>query len=227
MAVRLLVIEDERDLNDIITKRLRKAGYVVDSCSNGLDGWDYMMAGTYDAILLDIMIPEVSGLELLQRLRSQGNQTKVLLLTAKDRVEDRVKGLDSGADDYLVKPFDFQELLARIRALTRRTVGQVTNRYQIANLTVDCKKHEVMRGQNPIKLSSKEFALLEYLVRNQGVVLSRTKIEQNLFDFNYEGSSNVIDVYIRYLRKKIDEPYEPKLIHTVRGSGYVLKEEKV
>ena len=224
--MRLLVIEDERDLNDIITKRLRKAGYVVDSCSNGLDGWDYMISGIYDAILLDIMIPELSGLELLQRLRAQGNQTKVLLLTAKDRVEDRVKGLDSGADDYLVKPFDFQELLARIRALTRRTVGQVTNRYQIANITVDCEKHEVMRGQNSIKLSSKEFALLEYLVRNQGIVLSRSKIEQNLFDFNYEGSSNVIDVYIRYLRQKIDDRFGIHLISTVRGVGYIIRDEK-
>ena len=223
--MRILLVEDEKDLNDIMRKRLILQGYSVDHCYDGDEAEDYIRAGEYDVIILDIMIPGISGLELLQQMRSQGDMTNVILVTAKDTVEDRVKGLDYGADDYLVKPFAFEELLARLRVLTRRSANQATNVYQVANLYVDCESRIVKRGEEIINLSAKEFALLEYLIRNQGVVLSRNQIEQNLWSFDYEGGSNIIDVYIRYLRKKIDENYEPKLIHTVRGAGYVLRSQ--
>lgn len=223
--MRLLVVEDEKDLNEIITIRLKKAGYSVDSCMDGEEAYEYIRAGEYDVILLDIMLPKISGLDLLKQMRKSGNKTAVLLLTARDRIEDRVIGLDCGADDYLVKPFAFDELLARIRVLTRRSADQATNIFTVADLSVDCEKHLVKRGETVINLSSKEFALLEYMIRNQGVVLSRNKIEQHIWDFDYDGGSNIIDVYIRYLRKKIDREFEPKLIHTVRGTGYVLRVE--
>ena len=223
--MRLLVVEDEHDLREIIQKRLQKEMYTVDVCENGSEALDYICAGEYDVIVLDVMLPGMSGLDIIKEMRKRQDKTKVLLLTAKDSIEDRVTGLDCGADDYLVKPFAFEELLARIRVMTRRASNTVTNVYQIANLSLDSEKHIVKRDDTVISLSSKEFSLLEYLIRNQGVVLSRAKIEQNLWDFNYDGGSNVIDVYIRYLRRKIDQSYEPKLIHTVRGTGYVLKEE--
>lgn len=223
--MRLLVVEDEKDLNEILTKRLKKAGYSVDSCMDGGEALEYIRAGEYDVILLDIMLPKISGLDILKQMRVARNKTAVLLLTAKDGIEDRVKGLDCGADDYLVKPFAFDELLARIRVLTRRSVDEATNLFTVADLSVDCEKHLVKRGDTIIHLSSKEFALLEYMIRNQGVVLSRNKIEQHIWDFDYDGGSNIIDVYIRYLRKKIDRDFEPKLIHTVRGTGYVLRVE--
>ena len=223
--MRLLVVEDEKDLNEIITIRLKKAGYSVDSCMDGEEAYEYIRAGEYDVILLDIMLPKISGLDLLKQMRKSGYKTAVLLLTARDRIEDRVIGLDCGADDYLVKPFAFDELLARIRVLTRRSADQATNIFTVADLSVDCEKHLVKRGETVINLSSKEFALLEYMIRNQGVVLSRNKIEQHIWDFDYDGGSNIIDVYIRYLRKKIDREFEPKLIHTVRGTGYVLRVE--
>ncbi len=225
--MRILVVEDEKDLNEIITKRLQKEKYTVDSCYNGRDALDYLFAADYDVVLLDVMLPEMNGLEVVRKMREKQDPTKVLLLTAKDSIEDRVKGLDCGADDYLIKPFAFEELLARIRVMTRRMTNSATNLYQVANLSVDTEKHLVKRGEEVISLSSKEFSLLEYMIRNQGVVLSRAKIEQSLWNFDYEGGSNVIDVYIRYLRKKIDQGYEPKLIHTVRGAGYVLREESI
>ncbi len=225
--MRILVVEDEKDLNEIITKRLQKEKYTVDSCYNGRDALDYLVAADYDVVLLDVMLPEMNGLEVVRKMREKQDPTKVLLLTAKDSIEDRVKGLDCGADDYLIKPFAFEELLARIRVMTRRMTNSATNLYQVANLSVDTEKHLVKRGEEVISLSSKEFSLLEYMIRNQGVVLSRAKIEQSLWNFDYEGGSNVIDVYIRYLRKKIDQGYEPKLIHTVRGAGYVLREESI
>lgn len=223
--MRLLLVEDEKDLNDIMKKRLVKQGYSVDSCYDGDEAVEYIKAGEYDVIILDVMIPGKSGLELLQQMRNRGNLTKVILVTAKDTVEDRVRGLDYGADDYLVKPFAFEELLARLRVMTRRSAKQATNVCTVENLSVDFESRTVKRGDVVIPLSTKEFALLEYLVRNQGVVLSRSQIEQNLWSFDYEGGSNIIDVYIRYLRKKIDEKFEPKLIHTVRGVGYVLRKQ--
>lgn len=223
--MRILVVEDEKDLNSIINKRLKKAGYSVDSCYNGEEALDYMKLAEYDVIVLDIMLPKINGLDVVKTMRKNRDKTPVLLLTAKDGIEDRVIGLDSGADDYLVKPFAFEELLARIRVLTRRSIDEVTNIFKFANLSVNCDTRIVKRGDTVIPLSSKEFSILEYMIRNQGIVLSRDKIEQHIWNFDYEGGSNVIDVYIRYLRKKIDQGFEPKLIHTIRGAGYVLRDE--
>ncbi|WP_343250083.1 response regulator transcription factor [Diplocloster hominis] len=221
--MRLLVAEDEKHLNDVITKILIKNHYTVDSCRDGEEALDCLRGAEYDACILDIMMPKVSGLEVLKKLRASGSRIPVLLLTALDRVEDRVNGLDAGADDYLVKPFAFDELLARIRVMLRREGGRTDHCYRVANLTVDCDARTVYRDQQEIALSSREFSILEYLVHNQGIVLSRDRIEQHIWNYDYEGGSNVVDVYIRYLRKKIDDGFEPKLIHTVRGAGYVLK----
>ena len=221
--MRILLVEDELDLQNILVKRLRAAYYSVDACANGLDALDYIHMATYDIIILDIMIPGIDGLQVLQKIRSENNKTPVLLLTAKDSIEDRVKGLDVGADDYLIKPFAFDELLARLRVLTRRQAGSTSNVFQIDNLIVDCNSHKVKRGDKTIELSSKEFAILEYMIRNQDVVLTRDTIEQHVWNYDYEGGSNIVDVYIRYLRKKIDIEAETKLIHTVRGAGYVLR----
>lgn len=221
--MRLLVAEDQKDLNDIITKTLTRNHYTVDSCFDGEEALDYLGMTEYDAVILDIMMPKKNGLEVLKTLRASGNSVPVLLLTARDSISDRVTGLDAGADDYLIKPFAFEELLARIRAMLRKREGRAQNRCQVANLTVDFDTRTVMRDSVPITLSSKEFSILEYLVNNQGIVLSRDRIEQHIWNYDYEGGSNVVDVYIRYLRKKIDDGFEPKLIHTVRGAGYVLK----
>lgn len=223
--MRLLVAEDQKDLNEIITKTLTKNHYTVDSCYDGQEALDYLDMAEYDAAILDIMMPRVSGLDVVKTLRASGSRLPILLLTARDSIQDRVLGLDSGADDYLIKPFAFEELLARIRAMLRKKEGRAQNRCQIANLTVDFDSRTVMRGHVPITLSSKEFSILEYLVNNQGIVLSRERIEQHIWNYDYEGGSNVVDVYIRYLRKKIDEGFEPKLIHTVRGAGYVLRDD--
>ncbi len=223
--MRVLIIEDELDLQNVLKKRLRAEHYSVDTCSDGKEALDYITITSYDIIILDIMLPGLNGLQILQEMRKQNNQTPVLLLTAKDSIEDRVKGLDLGADDYVVKPFSFDELLARLRVLTRRQVGSVTNQFELEDLVVDCNTHTVTRGNKKIELSSKEFALLEYMIRNKGLVLSREKIEQHVWNYDYDGGSNIIDVYIRYLRKKIDSGFDKKLIHTVRGAGYVLRGE--
>ena len=221
--MRLLVAEDQKDLNDIITKTLIRNHYTVDSCFDGEEALDYLEMAEYDAVILDIMMPKKNGLEVLKALRASKNTVPVLLLTARDSISDRVTGLDAGADDYLIKPFAFEELLARIRAMLRKREGRAQNRCQVANLTVDFATRTVTRDFVPITLASKEFSILEYLVNNQGIVLSRDRIEQHIWNYDYEGGSNVVDVYIRYLRKKIDDGFEPKLIHTVRGAGYVLK----
>lgn len=223
--MRILIAEDERDLNRVITKRLQKEGYSVDSCYNGEDALDYIDAGEFDVIILDIMMPKLSGLEVIRAMRSKKNFTPVLFLTAKDSVSDRVAGLDAGAEDYLVKPFAFEELLARIRALIRRGTGSSTNIVQVGSLVVDIAARTAQREGKNIKLSSKEFDILEYLILNSGIVLTREKIENHVWNFDYSGGTNVIDVYIRYLRKKIDDGFENKLIHTVRGRGYVLRDE--
>lgn len=221
--MRILVVEDEINLNELIVKQLKLEHYSVDSCYNGSDALDYFFCAEYDAIVLDIMLPGISGLEFLKRIRAKNDHTPILLLTALDSIEDRVTGLDAGADDYLVKPFALDELLARIRVMIRRSSGGVSNIFTIADLTVDCDARTVSRGTIPITLSSKEFSVLEYLVRNKGIVLSRDKISHHIWNYDYEGGSNVVDVYIRYLRVKIDENFEPKLIHTIRGAGYVLR----
>lgn len=223
--MRIFVVEDEPRLCELTTARLRQEGYSVDSCQDGGDALDYLACAQYDLCIFDIMLPRRSGLELLRDLRMQGDPTPVLLLTALDSIPDRVTGLDAGADDYLVKPFAFDELLARIRVLLRRSAGSVSNVYTLADLEVDCEAHSVRRGETPIALSAKEFAILEYLIRNAGVVLSRDRISNHIWNYDYEGGSNIVDVYIRYLRKKLDDGFSPKLIHTVRGVGYVLREE--
>ena len=222
--MRILIAEDERDLNHILAKRLRAAGYAVDACFDGRDALAYLNGADYDAAVLDILMPGMDGLEVLRRLRYAGSSTPVLLLTARDTVSDRVRGLDAGANDYLVKPFSFDELMARVRVLLREKNAARTNVFTLADLTLDCNHHSVERGGTAVALSAKEFALLEYLLRNQGTVLSREQIENHVWDYGYEGGTNVVDVYIRYLRKKLDEGHVVKLIHTVRGSGYVLRE---
>lgn len=223
--MRILIAEDEKDLNALLKKRLEEQSYSVDACFDGQEAIDYIACTEYDVIMLDIMMPKKSGLEVLKVLRQKDRRTPVLLLTAKDSIEDRVIGLDAGADDYMVKPFAFEELLARIRVMLRKHSGQLSNLLRAGNLTMDLSSHTVTRGEQKIVLSAKEFALLRYLMMNQGIVLSRDQIEQHIWNYDYAGSSNMVDVYIRYLRKKIDDPFSSKLIHTVRGTGYVLREE--
>lgn len=221
--MRILVVEDEKDLNALIVKKLTLEHYTVDACYDGKDAEDYLAFAEYDAVILDIMLPGQSGLDLLRGLRAKQDATPVLLLTARDSIEDRVAGLNAGADDYLVKPFAFDELTARIRVMLRRQTGSVSNVFTLADLTVDCDARSVKRGGQEIALSGKEFAILEYLIRNAGIVLSRDKIGRHIWNYDYEGSSNMVDVYIRYLRVKIDRDHQPKLIHTVRGTGYVMR----
>ena len=221
--MRILVVEDVRDLNRVISKRLESEGYSVDRCFDGEEALDFIDVGEFDAIIMDIMMPRINGIEVLKQIRSRNNTTPVLLLTARDGIGDRVNGLDAGADDYLIKPFAFEELLARIRVMMRKASGNSTNVFSAADLTMDLNSHTVVRGDVNINLSAKEFEILEYLLRNKGIVLSREKIENHVWDFDYSGGTNVVDVYIRYLRKKIDDNFEPKLIHTVRGCGYVLR----
>lgn len=224
--MRILFAEDERDLNDIITKKLVSKGYSVDSVYDGDEAMDILSYTDYDAIILDIMMPKADGFAVLRALRGAEKNTPVLFLTARDSVQDRVAGLDSGANDYLVKPFSIEELLARIRAMTRAAFGVADSLLSVGDLTMDSAAKIVKRDGKEIPLSSKEYALLEYLMHNRGIVLSREKIENHIWNFDYEGGTNVVDVYISYLRKKIDEGHDKKLIHTVRGRGYVLREEE-
>ena len=221
--MRLLVVEDEKKLNDLITKKLEKEYYGVDSCFDGEEAVRYVEGTEYDAIILDIMLPKLDGFEVIKRIRVKKNKVPILLLTARDNIDDKVKGLDYGADDYLVKPFIFEELMARIRVLLRRNSGNADNIITIANLKVDLDAKTVFRDDVLIKLSGREYSILEYLIRNKGKILPRERIEDHIWNYEYEGGTNVIDVYIRYLRKKIDDGYTPKLIHTVRGLGYVLR----
>ncbi|MCC8129254.1 MAG: response regulator transcription factor [Clostridiales bacterium] len=224
--MRILVVEDEPKLNELIVKRLQMEHYSVDACLNGREAMDYLACAEYDAVVLDIMLPGANGFEVLKSIRAKQDRTPVLFLTALDTIDDRVAGLDAGADDYLVKPFAFDELLARLRVMIRRSGGHVSNVFTLADLTVDCDARQVTRGGENISLSSREFAILEYLIRNAGKVLSRDKIGLHVWNYDYEGGSNIVDVYIRYLRKKLDEGRTPKLIHTVRGAGYVLRADE-
>ena len=222
--MRLLIAEDEKSLNKVLTKRLNAEGYSVDSCFDGEEALSFIEAGEYDAVILDIMMPLVDGLTVLKTIRADRNPTPVLLLTAKDSIDDRVTGLDAGAQDYLIKPFAFEELLARIRAMTRKAVGNSTNIFEIADLIMDTNARTVTRSGKNISLSAKEFDILEYMIRNKGIVLTREKIENHVWNFDYYGGTNVVDVYIRYLRRKIDDEFDVKLIETVRGKGYVLRD---
>jgi DNA-binding response OmpR family regulator len=224
--MRILVVEDERSLNRIISELLKKEHYSVDSCFDGEEAESCLLCAEYDAIVLDIMLPIKNGLEILRGLRARNDKTPVILLTAKDSISDRVIGLDAGADDYLVKPFSSEELLARIRVIIRRAAGVTSNVFTVGDLTIDCDARIATRGECAIALSGKEFDILEYMIRNKGKVLTREKISNHIWNYDYEGGSNIVDVYIRYLRKKIDDGREVKLIHTVRGAGYVLRAEE-
>lgn len=222
--MRMLIAEDDRLTADTLGKRLRAEHYAVDVCYDGTSALDYLLSTDYDVAVLDVMMPGLNGIEVLTRFRAAGRHTPVLLLTARDAVSDRVQGLNAGADDYLVKPFAYEELSARLRVLTRRT-RQSTNRFEIADLVVDADSRTAARGGENIPLTSREYALLEYMIRNKGRVLSRSQIMEHVWSYDYEGASNMVDVYIRTLRKKIDEDREKKLIHTVRYAGYTLREE--
>ncbi|WP_107852900.1 heavy metal response regulator transcription factor [Oceanimonas marisflavi] len=221
--MKLLIIEDEQSTGDYLQKGLREAGFVVDLVRNGLDGLHQAVNEPYDLVVADVMLPDLDGWRIVGALREQGRQVPVLFLTARDSVEDRVRGLELGADDYLVKPFAFAELLARVRTLLRRGAPrQDEHRLRVADLVLDLPRRQVWRADTPIHLTNKEFALLELLVRRQGEVLPRSLIASLVWDMNFDSDTNVIDVSIRRLRGKIDDGFEPRLIHTVRGMGYTL-----
>ena len=225
--MRLLVVEDEKDLNSIIVKNLEAEGYIVDSCYDGDDAVFYMTTIQYDAVILDVMIPKRNGFEVLKTIREKKIETPVLFLTARDNVDDIVFGLNSGADDYMVKPFSFDELIARLRVIVRRKPEVRENIYTCGDLTLNVNTRQVTRQGKKISLSPKEYAILECLIRNKNIVLTRAQIESNIWDMDYNGESNVIDVYIRYLRRKIDDDFEEKLIHTVRGAWVYVKMQRV
>lgn len=221
--MKLLVVEDERRLAQVLADGLREAGYVVDVALDGEEGEELALTGGYDVVLLDLMLPRRDGLEVCRELRRRRVDSAVLMLTARDTLEDKVEGLDVGADDYLTKPFQFPELLARVRSLLRRGSRQRSHLLSLADLEIDTRTHEVRRAGERVRLTNKEYALLEYLAYNAGRVLTRDQILNHVWPSDYEGYSNTVDVFIRYLRRKIDDPYEPKLIQTVIGLGYTLK----
>ena len=222
--MRILIAEDEKALNRILVKQFKSLGYSVDSCFDGESVFDFLAGAEYDAVVMDVMMPRKDGFEVLKEMRLANNRTPVIFLTAKAEISDRVFGLDLGANDYLVKPFSFEELAARVRMITRDSKGNSTNIFSVADLTVDVKSREVKRAGKKIDLSAREYSILEALIRNAGTVMTRDKIESSVWNYDYEGGTNVIDVYIRYLRKKIDDGFDKKLIPTVRGAGSILKE---
>jgi DNA-binding response OmpR family regulator len=224
--LRLLVVEDEPSLLSIITKRLKEEGYGVDSAKDGREGENYITSAEYDCIILDIMIPFQDGLTLLRKIRAKNISAPVLLLTAKDSIDDRVTGLDSGADDYLVKPFSFDELLARVRAMLRRHKDKKNTVLSVGDLEMDTITREVQRGGKAIELTSKEYSILEYFLRNKNRVLTKSQIAEHVWNYDFEYNSNIVEVYVRYLRRKMDEEFKNKLIHTIRGGGYVIKDKE-
>lgn len=221
--MKLLVVEDEVKTGAYLRKGLGEHGFVVDLVTDGVEGLHVALTGSYDAMILDIMLPGLDGWTVLRRLRAQGLETPVLMLTARDAVSDRVAGLEQGADDYLVKPFAFSELLARLHSILRRSPARQPQRLTVQDLEVDLLQHRAMRGGRRLDLTPKEFALLLLLVRRMGQVLSRTLIAEQVWDMNFDSDTNVIDVAVRRLRRKVDDPFSEKLIHTVRGVGYVLE----
>lgn len=223
--MRLLIVEDEKILNKTISERLTKQGYTIDSCYDAEDALYYIENTQYDGIILDVMIPKINGFEVLRKIREKKILTPVLMLTAKDADEDIVNGLDTGANDYLTKPFSFAVLCARIRAMLRVKENVTGKVLEIDDLSVDTTTRIVKRGDTVIELSSKEYSVLEYLMRNKGIIVSKEKIEENIWNYEYEGSSDVIKVYIHHLRKKIDDNFEKKLLHTIKNVGYVIKED--
>ncbi|MCC6389966.1 MAG: response regulator transcription factor [Bryobacterales bacterium] len=219
--MRILVIEDEKRIADFLGRGLESAGYAVDVAHDGQTGLNLSHNADYDLIILDLMLPDMDGLDVLEKVRNRKVSPPVLILSARNAVDDRVKGLELGADDYLVKPFAFVELLARVRALLRR--GQpIPERLQVGDLVLDCLRRKVARAGQNVDLAPKEFSILEYMMRNPGRPLSRTMIVEHVWDMDYDGLTNIVDVYIRHLRSKIDEGYQTRLIHTVRGIGYML-----
>ena len=223
--MRILIVEDEPGIAGFLRQGLTEAGYAVDVARDGREGLDFALAAAYDVLVLDIMLPGMDGLAMLREVRSRGQRTPTLLLTARDTVDNRVEGLDAGGDDYLVKPFAFAELLGRVRALLRRPPLQAGIVLRVADLEMDTVRREVRRGDRPIALSPREHALLEFLLRHPNQVLTRTQIGEHVWNFDFYNESNVVDVYIGYLRRKIDQGSESPLIHTVRGVGYRLSEE--
>jgi heavy metal response regulator len=224
--MRLLVVEDEKKVSSFIKKGLEEEGYAVDAAHDGEEGLYMALDGVHDLIILDIQLPKMDGLQVLQEIRKQKVKTPVLLLTVRATIEDKVLGLDSGADDYLTKPFAFQELVARLRALLRRRAEAEPTVLKVADLELDPAQRTVLRGEEKIDLSPREFSLLDYFMRNSGRVLTRTMITEHVWDYDFDTDTNVIDVYVNYLRKKIDSNRDPGLIQTVRGVGYVLRDSE-
>jgi len=222
--MRLLIVEDQSELREILRKQLCEQGYAADACPDAYSAQNYLESAEYDIAILDIGLPGMDGLELLDWIRKKDMDVQVLMLTAMDSIEDKVRGLDLGADEYMTKPFAFEELLARLRMLTRKKNRSKTNTYAAADLTLNSSTGVCMRAGQEIVLSRREYAVLEFLLMHKGQILSREQIESHVLDYSYEGASNLIDVYIRYLRKKVDEGHEKKLIHTIRGRGYMLRE---
>jgi two-component system copper resistance phosphate regulon response regulator CusR len=224
--MRILIIEDEIKTASYLKKGLAENGFVVDVAHQGEEGLDLALIYDYDLIILDVMLPQMDGWSIISEIRNNGKQTPVLFLTARDKVQDRVKGLELGADDYLIKPFAFSELLARIRVILRRGPIKLPEKLSIADLEIDLLAHKVNRGGQPIDLTHKEFVLLSFMAQRAGQVLSRTMIAEQVWDINFDSDTNVVDVAIRRLRQKIDDPFVKKLIHTVRGVGYVVEERQ-
>jgi heavy metal response regulator len=223
--MRILVVEDEKKVASFIKRGLEEENFSVDMAYDGEEGLYMAESNPYDLILMDLMLPKMDGLSVIKELRSKGNKAPVLCLTAKDTVEDIVSGLDSGSDDYLTKPFAFAELVARVRALLRRGTQDRGAEIRFDDLRLDPVAHKVWRGNKEIELTAKEYALLEYFMRNPNQILTRTMIAEHVWDYTFDSFTNIIDVYVNYLRKKVDRDYDKKLIHTVRGIGYVMKEE--
>ncbi len=224
--MRILIIEDEIKVANFMKKGLEEEHYAVDTAFDGESGLYMSEVNEYDLIVLDLMIPKIDGLEVLRRIRSNKNNVPILVVTAKDTAEDIVKGLDSGSDDYLTKPFEFKVFLARVRALLRRERVDAEPVLKLADLTLSPVTHKVTRGGKEIELTSKEYGLLEYFLRNPNKVLTRTMISEHVWDYHFDSMTNVVDVYVNYLRKKIDKEFEPKLIHTIRGVGYILSPDR-
>lgn len=221
--MRILVVEDEEDMNSIICSKLIKEGYNVDACFDGQTALDYLEAASYDGVIMDVMIPKKDGMTVLKTIRSKGIQVPVLFLTAKSETQDIVRGLDAGASDYMTKPFEFSELLARLRVMLRTVYSSNDSILNYGPLVVDTNNHQIVRDGVTIDLTVREYAILEYLIRNKNIVVTREQIRANIWSINDDINSNVVDVYIRYLRRKIDDPFEKKLIHTIRGVGYRLE----
>jgi heavy metal response regulator len=221
--MRVLVIEDEKKISDFVKRGLKEEGYAVDTARDGEEGGFLAKTNDYDLIILDLMLPKVDGLTLCGNFKKEKIKTPILMLTAKDTVKDKVAGLDAGADDYITKPFAFEELLARVRAILRKDAARPATMLKVDDLVLDLVSHKVTRSGTEISLTSKEYALLEYLMRNSGTVVTRTMISEHVWDIDFDTFTNVIDVYINYLRNKVDSGHKKKLIHTIRGRGYLLK----